>query len=274
MRKMLLTAAAAAALTACSNDSTTSSAAPLTSDADAAVISTFGAGAWLGGVGADGIGGYGHIGWRLNELPDSLALTADQQASITALVDAFTTAHQADLDSLEAIRSAAEAAHAAGASRDSVHAILESGAAIRDRLHAAEEELVTSIKAVLTDAQKAYLSTRTCGECDSTVAPLTAEQKASIDSLVQAFEDANAGDIAAIKAAREAEREARASGATEDSIRTIRESVRPAMDRLRAARVALQAEIKALLTPEQLASGCYLRRGPGEPGEHRGPHRH
>ena len=92
-----------------------------------------GAGAWLGGVGADGIGGYGHFGWRLNELPDSLALTADQQASITALVDAFTTANQADLDSLSAIRSAAEAAHAAGASRDSVHAILESGEAIRER---------------------------------------------------------------------------------------------------------------------------------------------
>ncbi len=271
MRTLLLAAAAAAALTACSNDSTTSSPAPLTSDADAAVIGTFGAGAWLGGVGADGIGGFGHLGWRLNELPDSLALTAEQQASITALVDAFTSANKADLDSLAAIRTAAEAARAAGASRDSVHAILESGEAIRDRLRAAEQALVTSIKAVLTDAQKAYLSARTCGECDSTVAPLTAEQKASIDSLVQAFEAANAADLAAMKAAHEAEREARASGATEDSIRTIRESVRPALERLRAARVVLQGQISALLTAEQLESGCYLRRGPGEPGGHRGP---
>ena len=50
------------------------------------LCSPSGPGAWVGGLGAKGIERVSHLGWRLNELPDSLALTADRQASITALV--------------------------------------------------------------------------------------------------------------------------------------------------------------------------------------------
>jgi Spy/CpxP family protein refolding chaperone len=254
MRMLSAAVSVAALILACSNDSTTSSNGSTTglpANADAAVLTAFGAGAWVGGVGADGIEGVGHLGWRLNELPDSLALTADQQAAITALVDAFKTSNSADLDALSAIREQAEAAREAGVPEDSVHAILESGDAVRARLHAAEQELVTRIEAILTDEQKAYLSARTCGACDSTVAPLTDEQKASIDSLVAAFEAANADDIAAVKAGGD---EAQA-----------------ALERLRAARDVLQARINALLTPEQIASGCYLQRGaPRDRGGHGG----
>jgi Spy/CpxP family protein refolding chaperone len=271
---MLLATVAAAATLACSSETSTSSNTGLTSDADAAVLASFGAGAWVGGVGADGIGGFGHIGWRLNELPDSLALTADQQTRITALVDPFKTANKTDLDSLAAIRTRAEAARNAGTSRDSVHVILATGDAIRARLRTAEQVLITQIEAVLTDAQRAFLSAQTCSACDSTVAPLTDEQKTSIDSLVAAFETANAADLAAVRAAREVERAARQAGVSQDSLAAIRASVQPALDRLRAARTALQAQINTLLTPEQIASGCYLQRGApdGGGGRHGGRH--
>jgi len=67
MRSGILAVIAAAALFACSGESTSSNSGAtgdLTTDADGSVLAAFGAGAWLGGVGADGIGGVGHLGWR------------------------------------------------------------------------------------------------------------------------------------------------------------------------------------------------------------------
>ena len=246
MRALFLAGLAGTVL-ACASDSVSSNGDTTSgTGSDIAVLDAFGVGPWLGGVGSDGIGGYGHLGWRLNELPDSLALTSEQQSRITALIDDFKAKHQADLDSLESLRDKAETAGAAGASRDSVHAILAAGDEIRDRLRPSEEALTEQIEAVLTAAQRAYLADRTCGGCDSTVAPLSDEQKATIDSLVAAFEEANAADIAAAKTGDET-----------------------ALDRLRSARDALQQQILAVLTPEQVASGCYLQRG--APDDHHGP---
>jgi hypothetical protein len=89
--------------------------------------------------------------------PDSLALSASQQASIDALHTAFQATHQADLDALKAIFEQARAAHDAGASRDSIRAILEQGKPIGQALQAAVDALHTALLAVLTDAQKAWL---------------------------------------------------------------------------------------------------------------------
>jgi len=90
-------------------------------------------------------------------LPDSLALTQAQQDSITVLKTAFQTANQPALDSLKTIFDAAKAARDAGATREEVHTILEQGKAIRDALRPAVEALHAAIRAVLTDAQRAWL---------------------------------------------------------------------------------------------------------------------
>lgn len=90
-------------------------------------------------------------------LPDSLALTQAQQDSITVLRSAFEAANQPALDSLKKIFDAAKAARDAGATREEVHVILEQGKAIRDALRPAVEALHAAIRAVFTDAQRAWL---------------------------------------------------------------------------------------------------------------------
>jgi Spy/CpxP family protein refolding chaperone len=146
----------------------------------------------------------------------------------------------------------------AGKSREEVRAILEQGIPIRQRLHAAETQLRSDILAVLTAEQRAWLEAHQPRPC--TAAPLTDAQKAEISALVAAFEQANRADIEAIRAAFEQARTAHQNGASREEIHAILETVRPAMQRVRAAEVALAAAIAAVLTPEQRASGCHRFR--------------
>ncbi len=82
---------------------------------------------------------------------------------------------------------------------------------------------------------------------------LTDAQKAQIQSLIAAFVTANAADIATLKAAHVAARDAIRSGATRDSVRAILDAAKPAADRLGAAADALHTAIAAVLTDAQRA---------------------
>jgi Spy/CpxP family protein refolding chaperone len=214
---------------------------------------------------------------RINMLPDSLKLTGEQEAQINALLEAFQTANKADLDALNAIMAKADSARRAGKSREEVHAILQTGDAIRTRLGTALDKLRTDIDALLTAAQKAWLESHHYERCnpDSAVA-LTDAQKAQIQALIDAFKSANQTDLDAVKAALQAAHDARKAGKTQAEIQAILDAVKPALDRLHAAGETLRTNIDAVLTAEQKASNCFGRGIPGfgffGPGGRHGPH--
>lgn len=82
---------------------------------------------------------------------------------------------------------------------------------------------------------------------------LTEAQRTQIQALVAAFATANAADLATMRSARDAARQAIRDGKSRDEVRAILEAARPAADRVRAAAEALRASIRALLTPLQQA---------------------
>lgn len=250
MRRIALAVIAAVALAACSNETT--------SPADISQVSDFSIGAF--GTALTSRGAYDAELYQLrllNGLPDDLKLTAEQQAKIKALVDAFQAATKADRDALNAILHEAIEAIRAHKSRDDVKAILDKGAAIRARLSAAEATLRSQIEAVLTPEQKAWLASHTPQRCDpSKFPPLTDAQKAQMKALEIAFETANKADLDAARAAMEQLKAAFAAGKSRAEIQSILDGIRPAIERLEAARRALRSQLEAVLTPEQKASGC------------------
>ncbi len=82
-------------------------------------------------------------------------LTDDQKAQIKALVTAFRTANQADLDAVRAAMQQAREARKNGQSKEQVKAILDGDKANRDRLRTARQQLASQIQGVLTADQKA-----------------------------------------------------------------------------------------------------------------------
>ena len=196
---------------------------------------------------------------HLQSLPDSLKLSAEQQAQIQSLLAQFAQATAADRAALAAIMQQAREAAAAGKTREEIRQILAQGDPIRHRLHEAEAALHAALDAVLTAEQKAWLASQ---QTRCTGSTLSEEQKTQISALVAAFQLANAADLAAIRAAHEQARAAHQAGAKREQIRAILEAVRPAMERVRAAERALAQATDALLTPEQLASGCFRIHAP------------
>ena len=194
---------------------------------------------------------------RLAQLPAELALSADQRSQIDALVAQFVAASTADRAALAALLEQAAAARQAGQTREQVAAILAGGTAIRERLHQAERELHSAVTAVLTPAQRAWLTGRTStprepGPCST----VTDAQRTEISALRAAFEQANAADIALVTSAHERARAAVSAGATREQIAAILTEARAALQRLATARAALQDAIQGVLTPAQLAAGC------------------
>jgi Spy/CpxP family protein refolding chaperone len=188
-----------------------------------------------------------------NGLPDELRLTDAQKAQIKALVDAYLAATKADREALTAIIREAVEAIMARKSRDAVRAILERGAPIRARLAAAEAALKAAIDAVLTPEQRAWLASHRPQQCDpSKFPPLTDAQKAQIRALENAFVESNKADLDAVKNAVE---QARAANTREEALQILN-GVRPAIERLEAARRQLRIAIENILTAEQKASGC------------------
>jgi Spy/CpxP family protein refolding chaperone len=90
-------------------------------------------------------------------LPDSLALSDDQRAQMLALRMAFRAEHEAQLDSLRTIFQQARQARLTGASREEVLAILQTGRPIAQALRPEVQALHQALRAVLTDAQRAWL---------------------------------------------------------------------------------------------------------------------
>jgi Spy/CpxP family protein refolding chaperone len=250
MRRIALTVIAAIALAACSNETT--------APADVSQISDFEIGAF--GSALTATGGYDAELYRLrllNGLPDDLKLTAEQQAKIKALVDAFQAATKADREALNGILREALQAIRAHKSRAVVKAILDKGAAMRARLSDAEATLRSQIEAVLTPEQKAWLASHRPQRCDpSKFPPLTDAQKAQMRALETAFQTANQADIDAVKAGLDKARAAVVAGKSRDEIQSILNGIKPAIERLELARKALRAQLEAVLTPEQKASGC------------------
>lgn len=82
---------------------------------------------------------------------------------------------------------------------------------------------------------------------------LTAEQKAAIAALHEAFMAATAADVAALRAIEEDARDAYRAGRSRDEIRAILAKAWPIRERLDAAFRKLQADIWAVYTPEQRA---------------------
>jgi Spy/CpxP family protein refolding chaperone len=209
-----------------------------------------------GGIPGRGLREFG----ALSRLPDSLALSAAQDTEIDALLAAFQTANQVDLDSLAAIHTRVHEARRAGATRAEIDALLALAAPIHERVAVKLTALRTAIDAVLTASQRAWLVANTRLRCTLDAANvLTEAQKAQITALSNAYKTANAADLAAVQAARDSARAVRRSGGTKTEADAILATVAAAMTRLQAAGEALRTAIDAVLTPAQRASNCFGR---------------
>jgi Spy/CpxP family protein refolding chaperone len=82
---------------------------------------------------------------------------------------------------------------------------------------------------------------------------LTAEQKAAIAALHDAFMKANAADIAALQAIEQEAKAAVKAGKSREEVKAILANAAPIRERLDAAFRKLQADIWAVYTPEQRA---------------------
>jgi Spy/CpxP family protein refolding chaperone len=130
--------------------------------------------------------------------------------------------------------------------------------------------LQEAIWAVYTAEQKAWIEAHKPKMCGINGPPqLTDEQIAQIRTLKQAFAEAVADELAAIKAAHQEARAAKEAGASAEEIRAILETVKDEMEAVRQAEVRLHDAIMDLLTAEQRANWCIVRQrvapGPGRP---------
>ena len=95
---------------------------------------------------------------------------------------------------------------------------------------------------------------------------LTAEQKAAIAALHEAFMAANAADVESLRVIERQARAAIRAGKSREEVRAILATAQPILQRLDAAHRKLQADIWAVYTPEQRAWIESRRRpacGPG-----------
>lgn len=97
------------------------------------------------------LGRGGPPGGRCAMTADSL--TDAQKTQVKTLVDAFSAAHAAQLDSLRAIMEAARAAREAGQTPEQVRAIMDQGRAINDALAPARKDFHDNVVKLLTQAQ-------------------------------------------------------------------------------------------------------------------------
>jgi Spy/CpxP family protein refolding chaperone len=192
---------------------------------------------------------------RLAQLPPDLALRPEQRGAIAEIIEAFRGASAADRDALAAILAQAAEARRAGKPPEEVRAILAAGAPIRQRLHDAEVRMRGAIVAVLTPAQRAWLHDRPLPPRPCST--LTDAQRLEITALFAAFEQTNAADLAHIRSVHERARAAHLAGVPRHEVLAILAEARDAADRVRQARIQLIEAVRAVLTPEQRAAGCF-----------------
>jgi hypothetical protein len=190
-------------------------------------------------------------------LPPELALSAEQKAAIAALHEAFKAAAAADVAALRAIEAEARAARHAGKSREEIHAILERGRPILERLAQAFAALQAAIWQVYTPEQRAWIEAhrpRPCGPDGPP--PLSEAQLQQIRALQTAFVEAVKPDLELIKQVVAQAHEAARAGATREEIAAILHQADAARARVREAELRLHEAIDAILTPEQRARRC------------------
>ncbi len=206
-------------------------------------------------------------------LPDSLKLTADQKAAIAALHEAFMQENAEEVAALRAIEQQIRDLRRSGGSREEIRALFEDAKEILDSLADEFAALQEAIWAIYTPAQRAWIEAHRPKVCGPNGPPrLTDEQVAQIRALKQAFQESIADELAAIKAAHQEARAAKQAGASEEEIRAILEEVKDEMQAVREAEKKLMEDILAVLTPEQRAAWCVVRRHV-TPGHGRGPGR-
>ena len=160
LRKLLLPALAASLVLSACDQSPTEPAAEAAAEAaeDYALVMFGEAGAALEGtMGTAPTTGAFDGATAFHQLPDRIALSPEQIAAIRALREAFRTEHQTEISALRAIFQEARAAHAGGATREEVRAILMQGRAIALALRPAVIELHLAVWDLLTDAQRMWL---------------------------------------------------------------------------------------------------------------------
>jgi len=203
-------------------------------------------------IDAAGIGG--------SLLPDSLKLTAEQQAAIAALHDAFMKATAVDIAALRALEQEAKAAIRAGKSRADVRAILAKGAPIVMRLGVAFKKLQADIWAVYTPEQQAWIEAHHPQGCARGSLQLTQDQVTAIRDLEQRFYAAVKPDLDLIRSIVQDARAARQAGKSREEVAAILAQATEPQRRVAEAERALQAAILNVLTPDQrLLWAC--RRG-------------
>ena len=194
-------------------------------------------------------------------LPDELQLTAEQKAAIAALHEAFTAEHADEVAALRQLEEQIKQKRRAGAPREEIHALLEQARPILQGLADDFAALQEAIWAVYTPEQRAWIESHKPKVCDRRGPPrLTDEQIAQIRALQHAFQEAMADEFAAIKAAHQQAREAKAAGASAEEIRAILATVKDEMEAIREAEKRLEQAILDVLTPEQRARWCINRQ--------------
>lgn len=92
------------------------------------------------------------------QFPDSIALTAEQRAAMLTLRQAFRAEHESELNALRAIFLEARIARNSGATREAIRAILDEARPIAQALRPDVITLHEALRAVLTDAQRAWIA--------------------------------------------------------------------------------------------------------------------
>lgn len=201
-------------------------------------------------------------------LPEALQLTAEQKAAIAALHDAFAQENADEIAALREIEQQLRQLRRSGGSREEAQALMAEAHQIMTGLADEFEALQEAIWALYTAEQKAWIESHKPKVCDRNGPPqLTEEQIAQIRALKQAFAEAVADELAAIKAAHQEARAAKQAGASAEEIRAILATVQDEMQAVREAEQRLEDAILGVLTPEQRARWCIVRRhvGPGRP---------
>jgi Spy/CpxP family protein refolding chaperone len=194
-------------------------------------------------------------------LPDELQLTPEQKAEITALREAFHAAHQ---DEVAALRDLERQIRDLRRQRGGRAAILELLVQARGIIQGLEGDfavLQEAVWAVYTDEQRAWIDAHRPKICRPGDRPrLTEEQIAQIRALHQAFQEAMADEIRAIKEAHQAARLAHQNGALREEIAAILAEVADEIAALREAERRLQAAIQDVLSDDQRRDWCLVRQ--------------
>ena len=194
-----------------------------------------------------------------SEFPDSLKLSAEQKAQITALHDAYKTANKADFDALKAIEAELKDARKAGKPRADLDAILRKAEPIVARLRAAFAKLQVEIKKVYTAAQLAWIARRGEACQNDNTSRLTQDQIEKIRALKAAFEASIKDELETIRNVHQEAQRARAAGASEEQIKRILAKAKDALEAIRKAEIRLKEAINGVLTEEQRRNHCILR---------------